>query len=85
MRVLIASLQSTNDQLPYFVVQKDEATGFMKIKETKTISVATLVLNVIPRLILFMLKDNFSDFEGIKVIACAREGSEAASSHSKGI
>jgi len=45
----------------------------MKIKETKTISVATLVLNVIPRLILFMLKDNFSDFEGIKVIACARE------------
>ena len=45
----------------------------MKIRDTQTIAVPTLVSNIIPRLIIFMLKDNFSDFEGIKVIACARE------------
>jgi len=35
--------------------------------------VATLVQNLLPRLTLFMLKDNFSDFEELKVMMPARE------------
>lgn len=32
-----------------------------------------LVRNIIPRLLLFILKDNFSDFAGLKVQTPARE------------
>ena len=33
----------------------------------------SLIKNVLPRLVLFILKDNFSDFEGLKVLQPARE------------
>jgi hypothetical protein len=34
---------------------------------------ASLIKNLLPNLVIFMLKDNFSDFEGLKVLAPARE------------
>ena len=35
--------------------------------------VTDLIRNIIPRLLLFILKDNFSDFAGLKVVAPARD------------
>ena len=32
-----------------------------------------LLKNIIPRILIFMLKDIFSDFEGLKVLVLARE------------
>ena len=34
---------------------------------------ANLMKNLLPSLLIFMLKDNFSDFENLKVLAPARE------------
>lgn len=58
--------------LEYFVVTiKDN--GFMALSATHTISFASVIRNLLPRLLIFVLKDNFSDFEGLKVLAPARE------------
>ena len=45
----------------------------MRVSESHTVSVTDLIRNIIPRLLLFILKDNFSDFAGLKVQAPARE------------
>jgi hypothetical protein len=37
------------------------------------VSLLQLIRNVVPRLVLFMLKDNFSDFASHKVMAPARD------------
>jgi len=37
------------------------------------VSLGRLLQNLLPRLIIFLLKDNFSDFEGLKVLVPARE------------
>jgi hypothetical protein len=58
--------------LDYYTVSTNE-NGFMKITESHSISFASIIKNMLPRLLLFLIKDNFSDFEGLKVLAPARE------------
>jgi len=55
----------------YSISTKDN--GFMTIAGTNAISFSALIKNMLPRLLLFIIKDNFSDFEGLKVLAPARE------------
>ena len=43
------------------------------MNECKQVQLTDLIRNVLPRLLLFLLKDNFSDFAGLKVQAPARE------------
>jgi hypothetical protein len=43
------------------------------VQSTHTLPFASLIKNLLPRLLIFILKDNFSDFEGLKVLAPARE------------
>jgi hypothetical protein len=54
-------------------VHKDEFDSSLSIKEEKTVSLLTVIRNIAPRLVLFMLKDNFSDFASHKVMAPARD------------
>lgn len=49
----------------YTVATKDN--GYMAVADTHTISFASVIKNMLPRLLLFLIKDNFSDFEGLKV------------------
>jgi hypothetical protein len=37
------------------------------------IELSALVRNIIPRLLVFLMKDNFSDFSGLKIAVPARE------------
>lgn len=59
--------------LEYFTVQKGSTDNQLGIQEFKTVPLTDLIRNVIPRLLLFLLKDNFSDFAGLKILAPARE------------
>lgn len=45
----------------------------MHVSGSQSVALVDLVRNIIPRLLLFLLKDNFSDFAGLKVQAPARE------------
>ena len=45
----------------------------MTLGEKSSVNLDDLVRNIIPRLLLFILKDNFSDFAGLKVMTPARE------------
>ena len=61
------------ESLEYFIVNKTSADQQLNITETQHVAVSDLTRNVLPRLLLFILKDNFSDFAGLKVVAPARE------------
>ena len=54
-------------------MQRNSEQGLLQICETKSVKTDDLVRNIIPRLVLFLLKDNFSDFAGLKVQTPARE------------
>jgi hypothetical protein len=58
--------------LEYFIVTIKE-NGFLSVQSTNLLPFVSLVKNLLPRLLIFILKDNFSDFEGLKVLAPARE------------
>ena len=58
--------------LEYFVISMRD-NGYLTVTSTLQISMASLIKNMLPSLVIFMLKDNFSDFEGLKVLAPARE------------
>jgi hypothetical protein len=54
------------------VISKKD-NGYLSVQSTIQISMAELIKNLLPNLVIFILKDNFSDFEGLKVLAPARE------------
>lgn len=55
------------------MVLKNSEDGQLKLGDIQHIELDDLVRNIIPRLLLFILKDNFSDFAGLKVQTPARE------------
>ena len=67
-----ATKGSAIKDLEYFVISMRD-NGYLTVTSTLQISMASLIKNMLPSLVIFMLKDNFSDFEGLKVLAPARE------------
>ena len=61
------------DQLEYWCVQRSSEDNQLRVCDSQFVPVTEVVRNIIPRLLLFILKDNFSDFAGLKVQAPARE------------
>ena len=61
------------DKLEYFMVQKSSEDNQLKVAESRFVPLPDLIRNILPRLLLFILKDNFSDFAGLKVLVPARE------------
>ena len=61
------------DKLEYFMVQKSSEDNQLKVAESRFVPLSDLTRNILPRLLLFILKDNFSDFAGLKVLVPARE------------
>ena len=61
------------EHLEYWLVSKSSEDVQLRITESGTISMVDVTRNVIPRLLVFLLKDNFSDFAGLKVQTPARE------------
>jgi hypothetical protein len=62
----------TADNFDYSVVSIENGTS-LKLQENFTLSKQKLAQNLISRLLIVMLKDNFSDFEGLKVLPPVRD------------
>lgn len=74
MREALEILHSQKiSHLDFYTVQKSSEDNQLKIGKTEKMPVGALVRNILPRLLIFILKDNFSDFEGLKVQVPARE------------
>ena len=68
LRGILNTLQRRKiDKLEYFKVQRSSEDSQLKVLECQSVPLTDLIRNVIPRLLLFILKDNFSDFAGLKV------------------
>ena len=74
LRVALSTLhQAGVSSLDFYTVQRRSEDGQLQVSQREQMPMGHLVRNILPRLLVFILKDNFSDFEGLKVQVPARE------------
>ena len=66
----MSKLKQTKLEYYSIVRNTDES---LHVGSVHYIELSTLVRNIIPRLLVFLMKDNFSDFSGLKIVVPARE------------
>ena len=74
LRVALSTLHQLRvSSLDFYTVQRKSDDGQLQVSQQEEMPMGHLVRNILPRLLVFILKDNFSDFEGLKVQVPARE------------
>ena len=74
LRVALDTLHQLKvSSLDFYTVQRRSEDGQLQVGQKEQMQVSHLARNILPRLLVFILKDNFSDFEGLKVQVPARE------------